>query len=364
MNWESPHVHPLDLTPDGSRLLAVNTAAAQLEVFATAGGLVEHQFSVPVGLDPVSVRARTNDEVWIVNHLSDSVSVVSLSQRSVVRSIETEDEPCDVVFAGTPQRAFVSASQVNEVQVFSLGGALVQTIDILGEDPRSLSVSADGTRVYAAVFESGNASTILGGGLTGGPVSHPKNVVSDPLGPYGGVNPPPNDGPNFDPPQKPGNPTPPRVGMIVKKDAAGNWMDDNGGDWTSLVSGPQADRSDRPIGWDLPDRDLAVIDASALTVQSYTTGLMNMCMAIGVNPASGDVVMVGTDATNEIRFEPLLNGTFIRVNSARINATGARQAVTDLNTHLDYTTSNVPQATRDLSIGDPRAVLFQPDGTR
>jgi hypothetical protein len=33
VNWESPHVSPVDLTPDGSRLLAVNTADNRLEVF-------------------------------------------------------------------------------------------------------------------------------------------------------------------------------------------------------------------------------------------------------------------------------------------------------------------------------------------
>ena len=28
VNFEAPHVHPLELTPDGARLLAVNTADA------------------------------------------------------------------------------------------------------------------------------------------------------------------------------------------------------------------------------------------------------------------------------------------------------------------------------------------------
>ena len=32
--------------------------------------------SVPVGLDTVSVRARTNNEAWVVNHSSDSISIV------------------------------------------------------------------------------------------------------------------------------------------------------------------------------------------------------------------------------------------------------------------------------------------------
>ena len=34
--------------------------------------------SVPVGLEPVAVAARSDDEVWVVNHLSDSVSIVEL----------------------------------------------------------------------------------------------------------------------------------------------------------------------------------------------------------------------------------------------------------------------------------------------
>ncbi|MFN0008984.1 MAG: hypothetical protein ACKVXR_13865, partial [Planctomycetota bacterium] len=79
VNWETPHVYPLDRTPDGSRLLAVNTADARLEVFDASGAVLTPLFSVPVGLDPVSVRARTNDEAWVVNHVSDSVSIVRLS---------------------------------------------------------------------------------------------------------------------------------------------------------------------------------------------------------------------------------------------------------------------------------------------
>jgi len=33
VNYETPHVHPLDITPDGTRLLAVNTPDNRLEVF-------------------------------------------------------------------------------------------------------------------------------------------------------------------------------------------------------------------------------------------------------------------------------------------------------------------------------------------
>ncbi|MBL8769693.1 MAG: hypothetical protein JNL94_20145, partial [Planctomycetes bacterium] len=33
VNWENPHVHPIDLTPDGATLLAVNTPDNRLELF-------------------------------------------------------------------------------------------------------------------------------------------------------------------------------------------------------------------------------------------------------------------------------------------------------------------------------------------
>ncbi|MEN9641280.1 MAG: hypothetical protein RIR77_469, partial [Planctomycetota bacterium] len=38
VNWESPQSHPIDLTPNGLVLLAVNTADARLEVYDVVGG--------------------------------------------------------------------------------------------------------------------------------------------------------------------------------------------------------------------------------------------------------------------------------------------------------------------------------------
>jgi YVTN family beta-propeller protein len=366
VNWESPHVHPLELTPDGTRLLAVNTPDNRLEVFEVTPRGIALAFDVPVGLDPVSVRARDNREVWVVNHVSDSISVIDLGRRSVVATIATDDEPTDVVFAGAPQQAWVSCSQVNAVYVFDPANLAARParIAIQGEDPRALAVSPDGSRVYVAVFESGNASTILGGGLVTNVGSLP-NVVNDPLGPYGGQNPPPNAGQGFDPPINPALPPPPRVGLIVKKDGAGRWMDDNGGDWTELVSGNLAAHSGRPVGWNLPDRDVAVIDTATQAV-SYQSGLMNLCMALAVNPASGEVTVVGTDGTNQIRYEPVISGTFTRVQFARVapSSPPASLGVLDLNPHLDYQQSTLPQRERDKSLGDPRGIAWNAAGTR
>lgn len=367
VNFETPHVHPIAATPDNQKLLVCNTAAGTLDVFSVAGGVPQLLGSVPVGVDPVAVRARTSTEAWVVNHVSDSVSIVDLTAMNVVRSLKTLDEPCDVVFAGATLRAFVSCSQANALQVFDPAdlNAAPLSVAIEGDDPRALAVSPDGATVYAAVFESGNASTSLGGGSANPTViSFPPNAVSDPAGPYAGVNPPPNRGTTFDPPLNPNNPAPIPVSLIVKKDAQGRWMDDNSHDWTSMVSGADAAKSGRVTGWDLPDRDLAVVEADTLSV-TYARGLMNLCMSVGVNPATGVITVVGTDATNEVRFEPVLSGRFIRVNMASVDPLDPdNKSIVDLNPHLDYQTPTIPQSERNKSIGDPRAIAWNSAGTR
>lgn len=359
VNFESPQVHPLDLSPDGNTLAAVSSADNRLEIFDVTTGKPRHRASVSVGLDPVSVRFRTDHVAWVVNQISDSLSVVDTRTRRVVATLETLDEPADVIFAGAPERAFVTCAEANAVLVFDPDdlGAPPRVVAIEAEDPRALAVSPDGGMVYAAVFESGNGTTVLAGG------SSTDNVVNQPGGPYGGQNPPPNRGDTFSPPIRADLPDPPRVALIVRKSDDGRWLDDNRGDWSAFVSGSQSGLSGRPGGWDLADRDVAVIDTSDLSVR-YIRRLMNLCMAIAVHPKSGRVTVVGTEATNEIRFEPNLNGVFLRVNVALAHPRSFAAAVRDLNPHLDYRRPRAPRAVRERSLGDPRAVVWNAAGSR
>ena len=76
VSFESGHVRPLSLSPSRELLFAVNTPDNRLEIFqATANGL-ERKGETIVGLEPVAVAVRSEREVYVVNHLSDSVSVV------------------------------------------------------------------------------------------------------------------------------------------------------------------------------------------------------------------------------------------------------------------------------------------------
>ena len=118
VNFESQQVHPVALTPDGTRLLVVNTPDARLAVFDVAGGNPTLLFEASVGVEPVSVAAESNTRAWVVNHVSDSVSIVDLLTGNVVETLPVGDEPTDVVFASG--KAFVCVSQEDAIKIYTL----------------------------------------------------------------------------------------------------------------------------------------------------------------------------------------------------------------------------------------------------
>src|SRR5688572_8395032 len=167
VNFETAPVHPVALSPDGRTLAVCNLADARIMLFDLASSLPVLAAEIAVGMDPVTVRFRHTNELWVVNGISSSLSIVDLSRLTVIATIQTLPGPADLVFAGTPRRAFVSCSRVNKVQVFDPESRLhLATLDIDGERPRALAVSSDAANVYVAILESGNRSTILAPPIT------------------------------------------------------------------------------------------------------------------------------------------------------------------------------------------------------
>src|SRR5262245_3501424 len=186
VNFESGHVRPIALSPDGSMLFAVNTPDNRLEIYSVGAGGLTLAGEVPVGLEPVAVAARSNTEVWVVNHLSDSVSVVAVNAATpglsrVTRTLLTCDEPRDLVFAGPGNaRAFITTARRGQncpvaanlttsgqgravVQVFdatSLGGALggspIANIVLFSDTPRALARTPAGSPALAPACPSGH----------------------------------------------------------------------------------------------------------------------------------------------------------------------------------------------------------------
>jgi YVTN family beta-propeller protein len=371
VSFESGQVRPLALSPDGSRLFAVNTPDGRLEVFTVdAGGLVP-AVSVPVGLEPVSVAVRSDQEVWVVNHLSDSVSVVDVGATPprVTRTLLVGDEPRDVVFAGPGhQRAFVTTAHRGQharvdpqLTVPGVGRADVWVFDaaqatddplaivtLFGDTPRALAATPDGATVYAAVFQSGNQTTIVGEGSVcdGGPAA---TCEVDGLTMPGGL-----PAPTANVEGVPG----PEVGLIVKFDPlTGGWRDPIGRDWRNAIR------------LTLPDADVFAIDAMAtppVAIASFAH-VGTVIYGLAVNPASGALYASNTEAHNEVRFSGAgtLGGSSVRghLHESRItvvDAGGVRPV--HLNPHIDYGTVPSPAGTKERSLATPTGMAVSGDG--
>jgi YVTN family beta-propeller protein len=88
-------------------------------------------------------------------------------------------------------------------------------------------------------------------------------------------------------------------------------------------------------------------------------------MQLAVRP-DGALIVVGTEAFNQIRFEPNLTGQFVRSRLAIVPDGSVAPQVLELNPHLlgiyDTAVKVVAPEVRALSIADPRALAWSSDG--
>jgi len=112
--FESGQVRPMAMSSDGATLFVVNTPDNRLEAYQVKSDGLVHKGSVLVGIDPVAVAVAPNGNVWVVNHVSDSVSIIDVSDvpnMHVISTLLVGDEPSDIVFAGTNSgRAFITTA--------------------------------------------------------------------------------------------------------------------------------------------------------------------------------------------------------------------------------------------------------------
>ncbi|MFN8641771.1 MAG: hypothetical protein U0802_08990 [Candidatus Binatia bacterium] len=394
IEFESGATRPLALSADGTTLYAVNTPDNALEIFDVVPAGLSHRASVPVGMEPVAVAVRGSGEVWVVNHLSDSVSIVDVgASPRVRRTLLVGDEPQDVVFAGPGgNRAFVTTAHrgqnhptprgdfTNEgigradVWVFdalnlgaTLGGTPLTIVTVFGDKPRALTVSPDGGTVYAAIFRSGNQTTAINerqvcdtsaGNIASNTVQGPCTVGGSSRP---GGSPPPHR--NVEGSARP------ETGLILKFNRDGGvsnqWQDELGRNWNNAVR------------LSLPDRDVFAIDANAATPVEIGnwTGVGTTLFAMATNPSSGKVYVANTDSQNHVRFEgpgtlasgikPLGEPATVRGHLAEARITvldGANVRPRHLNKHIDYADVPVPLGVKLNSLATPVGMAVSDDG--
>jgi YVTN family beta-propeller protein len=362
IEFESGPVRPVALSPDGTRLFVTNTPDNRLEVFNVgAGGTLTAAFSVPVGMEPVAVAPRSNSEVWVVNHLSDSVSVVDVSSvpPRVTRTLIVGDEPRDIVFAGTGgNRAFISTAHRGQqrsdasisgvtgagdpqlttqgigradVWVFdatnlgtTVGGTPVRILTFFADTPRALAT--DGTNVYVAAFHSGNQTTSLlepcvRNGFANAGSGAPETQCPIQANVPGGV-PGPNTNAASD--------AAPETGIIVKFNGT-NWVDVLNRSWNNQVP------------FSLPDRDVFAFNANTFSAGTIFQHVGTILFNMAINPVSGRVYVTNTESPNLTMFEGpgQFGGSTVQghLSEARITVLNPSNGGVDpqhLNKHINY----------------------------
>ena len=334
VHFESGQVHPLALTPSNDRLLAVSTSDNHLMVFDLTGLAPERVAQIPVGMEPVSVCALDDSTAWVVNNVSDDISVVNLNTLHVRQTLRVGDEPNDVVFAGSgDSKAYVSVTGEDVVKVYDSSTlAPVATISMPGRAPRTLARKADGTRVEVAMFMAGNRTTILSTAKVPDdsiPQETDATFYRDSIPDHGA----------------------PKTGFILQY-LLGNWYDAYGNIWNSKTP------------YSITDVGVTEINTSTDAVSRTFSGVGSVNYALAVSPTDGRIAVSSTLARNNFRFEPRLRGYLVETQNSFITFSSGAVGVRKLDPHINFDVVPGPQSEADSAIGIPTGVAFAGDGSR
>ena len=263
-----------------------------------------------------------------------------------------------------------------------VGGKPLKIVELFGDTPRALTVSPDGRTVYAAVFHSGNQTSVVHEGvMCRGFEDTPRGyrlgatwasrrgdqpcIAGQMPRRYASASP---NGP-ADKTLPKGRPMPstsldgehaPFTAMIVKWDQeSGEWRDSRGLNYSN------------GIRFYLPDKDVFAIDAATLTPTGEFSHVGTTLYNMATNPANGRLYVANTDAQNHIRFEGpgIRGGSTVQGNIAHAQITIIDPATgvvrrRHLNRHIDYSIHKASASTRQHTLSTPLEMAFSSDGKK
>jgi DNA-binding beta-propeller fold protein YncE len=198
---------------------------------------------------------------------------------------------------------------------------------LFGDRPRPLAVSADGSRVYAGIFLSGNQTTAIA----------------------------PNNFSKTDPDDSADGVQQPDSGLIVQFDGS-NWRD------------PDFNIRDSFVPFSLPDYDVFEIDASTLAQTRRVSGVGTVLFNIVANPVDDTLYVSNINSRNHIRFsgEATRARSTVRGHNVDQQITvippGQNARMRRVNKHIDFSSPTGSQSERDLSLATMLGMAVSQDG--
>lgn len=419
VNFESPLIVPAVLSSDGSKLYVTNTPNNRVVEIDTTGVRLAITREFPVGLDPVALALRSDNELWVSNRLSDNITVIDLNSGETADIIDVGDEPGVILFNATGNHAFVvcqgpplagAGDAIDEksglvainttthnivgTHILNMNGGRAATYDPT-TDTIAVASLLSGNNTYAAgqpvIFELLIDPDDPGAGTTN--TSFPDLVIGQLLsltapiftaGGSGGL------GEWPDPSAVPATPAPFVMRIVPDSGVTTNnpW-----GDIINVISDGTGNPDPVALAqWELEnpthvnafdtfvdtindvkdtlDNDVEVVDVSspaAMTSQKIVANVGTTLPAMARNPVTGDLFVLSIDANNVTRLEPNHQGVFIdhELTIIRdINTASPTLDNSDLNAgipNFDDPSVFNPDAHAD-AISNPSAIIFTPSG--
>ncbi len=324
--WVDSHpvpVRPMALSANELELWAVNTHASVVQHYNNTSGVPAATYDVPRGPVSIALWDDPNDpfdpgRLVVACRGTYALVVLRRSTGEVVTLLEKRDgigaEPGDLLVDSLTHTAFLSCAAPDEVlEIDLLSSTVVRSFAIPSKHPTFLC--------WDAVAPTGNHDVLVAP-LHSGNNSAARPDSNNPLNTAGAT-------------LQAGGPT---VVDFV----------------TTGVGGSQ-----------LPDSDLFRLVRSSGAVQAVTKGMGTVQFACGVNPATGAVWQLNTEANNKDPLkqgEAAIQGDVVRnrVSMATLPTVGLPPNAPS--TIVDLDTLSTPPFDPTLTVGQPYALAWAPGG--
>jgi YVTN family beta-propeller protein len=165
VNYEVGTMNAFEFAPGSSDVYTFNQPGARIQRFRASNLSVVWETPVGPGTASIALRPGT-DELWVVDRVTSTVSVLDTQSGVVERTLQVAAEPHMLAFTPDGERAYVTCAGSGVVDVIDVPSfSVAKSITIFSREPRGVVVLGD--HVFVTPLLSGNGSAPRGNPATG-----------------------------------------------------------------------------------------------------------------------------------------------------------------------------------------------------